>query len=741
MEDLFSLLKAVRKIEVLILPFFPSRWRDPPPSYRIIVPLLEKLKRYKERFPWMDALVYSLQKRGYEAYHEEGLSVVQMTPSEMKLVRFILSIVVLVIISAFTGYAQLMSPWIKASLFFGSCLLLLYGAKNLSISALWAAWGLLFVPFAMPLVVAGPWVPILIGVLVLLWHIPGLNRVDSWRWFHVLATLPFLFFWAQMLHKLIPKWTHWQTGLLYFTLWFSIWTILFRFGNRPLISRTLQLFWPASLLGVVSLLGKGLLLDQLDVHGIARLISWILCTLLTSLLAAIWYRRIASWTFLFRLRTMAVIFGAFAAMLFFQESLTEVDGTLNISLGLVSDWLWPIWWLVGAGLVMAVRSVSIVLLRWIQALFRSWTMFLAVGSLSCAAFALGWLSPLIHETGKVFVVGALIVFSMGATVLALKKKEPILNEWLFWGFYLCFLFEQYISETHRTVETFYSKTEMGIKGFLFLAVWLLWLSYQGAGDYLRKLKEQGMDQKYGISSVTLMGGFLWILTAMLWLSYLGEGDQQISIRSKINYELFMGFTYIGVPLIVYRLIAPKYLSSRTSQKIPLHYPFLMGIGLVQILLGVEHVVVAIASHQPLDALLEKLHFAVLNKIPLEQVMPPWFMNPSWLYPWRLARWLIAMIALMWAMGRNKQNQWFKPIVIFTACLTSISVATAETYWMVWPGLGYGWAGLFHPDVRTSLMWSMDFLIKYVSYIVGGVVWGWLLCGWIPCESLGPKQGE
>jgi hypothetical protein len=203
----------------------------------------------------------------------------------------------------------------------------------------------------------------------------------------------------------------------------------------------------------------------------------------------------------------------------------------------------------------------------------------------------------------------------------------------------------------------------------------------------------------------------------------------------------MGLTYIGVPLIVYRLIAPKYLSSRTSQKIPWHYVFLMGIGLVQILLGVEHVVVAIASHQPLDALLEKLHFAVSNKIRLEQVMPPWFMNPSWLYPWRLARWLIVMIALMWAMGRNKQKQWFKPIVIFTACLTSISVATAETYWMVWPGLGYGWAGLFHPDIRTSLIWSMDFLIQYVSYIVGGVVWGWLLCRWIPCESVGPKQGE
>jgi hypothetical protein len=436
---------------------------------------------------------------------------------------------------------------------------------------------------------------------------------------------------------------------------------------------------------------------------------------------------------------MALIFAAFAAMLIFQESLTELDTTLNISLNLVSDWLWPIWWLVGAGLIMAVRSVSIVLLRWIQVLFRSWTIFLAVGSLSCAAFALGWLSPLIIETGKTFVMTALIVFSLGATVLALKKKKPILDEWLFWGFYLCFLFIKYISETHRTVETFRSKTQMGIKGFLFFAAWLLWLSYEGAGDYLRKLKEQHMDQKCGISSVALMGGFLWILTAMLWLSYLGQGDQEISIRGKINYELFIGLTYIGAPLIVYRLIAPKYLSSRTTQKIPWHYVFLMGIGLVQILFGVEHVVVAIASHQPLDALLKKLHFAVTNKIGMEQVMPPWFTNPSWLYPWRFARWLIAMIALMWAMGRNKRKKWFKPIVVFTACLTSISVATAETYWMVWPGLRYEWATLFHPDVRTSLIWSMDFLLQYVSYIAGGVVWGWLLCRWIPCEGVQREQ--
>jgi hypothetical protein len=61
MDDLLSLFRSIRKVEVLFLSFLPARWRNPPPSYRIILPILKRLSRHEEQFPWAAALLYSIQ--------------------------------------------------------------------------------------------------------------------------------------------------------------------------------------------------------------------------------------------------------------------------------------------------------------------------------------------------------------------------------------------------------------------------------------------------------------------------------------------------------------------------------------------------------------------------------------------------------------------------------------------------------------------------------------------------------
>jgi len=139
-----ELIETIRKIESLFLSLLPRKWHNPPPSYRIIVPLLHKIGRYEKRFPWVEPLLYSIRTQIYPPYHEDILGTKEMTKDEMNWIRFILAVVGFVLVMAFTGKAPLLSPWIKGGLLFASSVLFIYGAMHFSISALWATWGFLF---------------------------------------------------------------------------------------------------------------------------------------------------------------------------------------------------------------------------------------------------------------------------------------------------------------------------------------------------------------------------------------------------------------------------------------------------------------------------------------------------------------------------------------------------------------------------------------------------------------------
>src|SRR5512146_964547 len=71
MDDILWLVRLVRQVEALLLPLLPRGWRAPPPSYRLIVPLLGWLGRHRQ-YPWVEALLFTLQTQVYPPYHEWG---------------------------------------------------------------------------------------------------------------------------------------------------------------------------------------------------------------------------------------------------------------------------------------------------------------------------------------------------------------------------------------------------------------------------------------------------------------------------------------------------------------------------------------------------------------------------------------------------------------------------------------------------------------------------------------------
>ena len=79
--------------------------------------------------------------------------------------------------------------------------------------------------------------------------------------------------------------------------------------------------------------------------------------------------------------------------------------------------------------------------------------------------------------------------------------------------------------------------------------------------------------------------------------------------------------------------------------------------------------------------------------------------------------------------RSEGHPMSRPVVIMTAFLTSVTIMTAENYWMVWPGLAYEWAALIRPDVVRPPVWGIDFLATYLAYGVTGAAWGWAWCRW------------
>ena len=722
MDDFFSVFKSLRKVEALFLPFFPARWQETPPSYRIVSFWIERLRRGENKSEWRAALLYSMSKGFYRAYHQMGLiSEGRMSPLEMRWMRLVLAMVAMVVAVFFIPQAKEVSPLVKGILLLGSCTLLIFGSMRLSVSALWASWGLLFPVLGFVALRFSPWGMLFLASWALVWHTPALKQEGTWRWFDWLATLPILFFWMTVV-QWDPAWTACQNGYLSVLLWSFLWAGQVWARKHQGLSRALQLFWPSSILCIVLVAAiAGTPFAGSPFYKTWCWPLWLTSTSLLSLLIALLSRWLACREILFRFSVFVAVFALFGLSIFLLCPDDELYEVMKHSQSYLHSATWPLWWFIGAGIIMLIRRSALVLFNWAHALLPFWLLPVALLVFPALSCYFDWFPLLIQAVTKQGFLALSVVFASVAAFLAWRRKEIALREWVFWGVYFGFLLQRYWWEANRLA--YGNAAEQGSAGFLLLALWLMWLSYHVVGESLAPLRKEGGDK---ISAVALMGAFLWLLTSSLWSIYV---DQNLSIRKEIDVDLFMGFNFFGVSFIIYNMIVRKYVDLESDQTLPWHWILLLGVGLVQILQGVEHYVAAWTEGQSLTDLHVALHKVYVDlTLPLKKAAPQSVFLPSWVIPWRLARWVTVMTALTLLIQRADAKAMPRAMVISLTCLTSLAACVTESYWFIWPSMPPFLSVVFRPWQvdKTVMGWDLGFLVLFAPYAVTGLAWGWLL---------------
>ncbi len=252
------------------------------------------------------------------------------------------------------------------------------------------------------------------------------------------------------------------------------------------------------------------------------------------------------------------------------------------------------------------------------------------------------------------------------------------------------------------------------------------MTYHSVGKYLSRFREK----ERGVWVVAIMGVALWLMVAILWMSCVDQPFSS-SIRGQIIYRLLKGFTFLGVPFMICHLIMGRYLRKDLSRSLAWSWILIAGLGFVQILQGVEHIVVARFEGQTLDQLQKMLVDAVLSGTPLEDVAPAWLVNFYWVVVWRAFRWASVMLFLSWAIRRRHRGEWEMATSVLTFCFASLAVWTAEAIWLFWPFLPLEWAVILRPWVETTLIWDWSSFKLYLLYLLTGLLWGWLFFRALP----------
>jgi hypothetical protein len=707
---IFDILEIVQKTEALLLPLLPKRWRHPPPSSRWIYPLLKKLKHYRKRSEWLNVFLTSIRKRYYRAYHREGWGN-QWASHEIRLIRFILIVVTFSLLTPFLGRTNVFSPWIKGGLLLGSSILFIHGAIGISISALWAVWGILFPVYASLAIGIAPWGIAFLALWALVWHTPVIRLSDSWKWVDFVCTFPILFLWVGSVGKMLPTWSLWQTALLFLMLWLVVWFFLVRAKGHPWILKTLQLFFPASL-AMITLIG----LARPPLFGIYRWSLWFLGTLGLSLGMAKLTSITAARSALFELKGVALIFFIYGFLVLHRAPFHPFIEGIDVVLSQLFESLEFLWWLLGAGIVLSIRGFIILLLKWVQGHLNRWVLPLLLWGLSLITYALGDSPSFLQEVGGWNVTAAWTGTAAGATLLTWRKKKTLLREWVFWGLFVFFLMYQYHKTVNFAVEQYWAQYVTGLVGFLTISIWLLWLNFSSARKLLKKFGGRISER----SAVVILGALLWLMVALLWLSYV---DQQFSIQGRINFHLFKGLTFLGFPLILYHLVGCEYLKLDPSKDVRWGWILLLGIGLVQILQGVEHAVAAWVGNVPFDVFQKQLRQALLNGTPLDHAAPAWVRNVSWVSFWRALRWFSVISFLPWMVRKSDQGSSEPSVLLFNACFLSVAVWTAEATWIFWAFMPLEWAVVLRPWTQ-SLMWDSSGLQLLATYCAASLLWGW-----------------
>ena len=707
-----DILESLRKMEAFLLPLLPRRWRTPPPSSRWIHPLLKRLNHYRKWPEELEAFAASVRERYYPAYHKEGWGD-RLASNEMRLIRCILLVVVFSLLIALSGRLTFLSPWIKGSLLLGSSILLTRGAMGASISALWATWGFLFPVYVSLAIGIAPWSIAFLALWALVWHAPLVRATHSWRWVDFICTVPVLFLWVGSVGKMLPTWSLWQTALLFLVVWLSVWAILTRVKGHPRISLLAQLFFPASL-AMVTLIG----LAKPPLFGIHRWGLWFFGTLcLSFVMGLLTPPRMIRW-FPFQLKGVTFVFLAYGCLLLMSASFRPIGERIDVVLSQQFESLEFLWWLLGAGMVLSIRSILVLLLKWVQGRLNRWILPLSLWGLSVVSLAVRRMPSPVQEMGGWQASGFWAGSALGATFMTWRKKETLLREWVFWALFILFLLYQYNKSVASTVEQYWLQGTVGSFGFMTISIWLLWLNLSSVGKILKKVGGK-TDER---CVIMILGGLLWLMVALLWLSCV---DQQFAIRGRIEFHLLKGLTFFGFPLILYHLVGREYLKLIPSQDVRWGWILLVGIGFVQILQGVEHAVVVWLANGSFDTFQKQLCHALLNGVPPEQAAPAGVRVLSWVSFWRTLRWFSVMAFLPWMVRGLRQGPGSKAVLLFNACFLSVAVWTAEATWIFWPFMPLEWAVILRPWA-PQLIWDSQALQLLALYCMASLLWGWSL---------------
>ena len=161
---------------------------DITPLTRVDNPLFSVISFSNLTDDLLTALLYSINKGFYRAYHQMGLAFEgQMSPLEMRWMRLVLALVALVIVVFFLPQAKLVSPLVKGSLILGIFLLSADGELNQAVkdsqsylhSATWPLWWFIGA-----------------GIIMLIRR----SALVLFNWIH--AILPFWLVWGWVLRKI-----------------------------------------------------------------------------------------------------------------------------------------------------------------------------------------------------------------------------------------------------------------------------------------------------------------------------------------------------------------------------------------------------------------------------------------------------------------------------------------------------------------------------------------------------------
>ena len=719
MDGVINLLHVVRKLEALFLPLFPRGWREPPPSYRLFSPLFQYLSRNKERYPWAEALSEWLERIYLLPYHKGGLAVDELSPHGMRYVRCIMAGIAAIMVMALTSSAQSLSHWVYNWILLAICGLAVYGSMQISISALWFAWGMLYKLVAFYMVVLGaPWAAVVVGLWGLAWHGVTLNETRRWRWYDAAATLPAFFFWLEPLSSsFLDKWAIWQRSLACVVLWGLVWVVLRRAKLSSFWSRALQFFWPATQLALFVLICSKVKRWGGSVPQPGTWLIWFFVSLIVSVAMGLSSRVIRSLSFLRRGSTVAVVFFLCGGLVVAARAGAEARGVLSTWIKYLYDQSWPAWFFIGASTMMVIRTAAVTNLQLVQALLPRWILPAAVWVVLGWAV---WQDKFSTDTAEVpFALASVlsVLFGLGTTWLALRKKERLQEEWLFWGMFIYFLFRVYWKEAQGVANV--NPAASGWTTFFVLCAWGLWLSYSALCKYMGLLR--GKVSEHG--AVSLMGAFLLLVMAGLWLSFV---DRAFSLRQEILLQLFLGLTFLGFPRILFSVAAQSRRASEQPFRIPWEWVVFAGVVVIQLLQGVEHYATGFVAYPSLDSLHRKL-LEALNSGRIEYAAPGLVTGTVWSTCWRVGRWVAAMIVLTLAIVRRGRAYWSPFSLKVAVVLTSFAVSIAEMRWIDWPGLPYTWAVVLRPWKAMTVVWDVGFLKTSAVYAGVGLVSGWLLC--------------